>query len=97
MKHQHEQNAKDIFYETNINITTSGKRHLGAVLGIALLIYNREEYVKDLLKDWKQQLEILSLVAKMEPQSAYTAFLFGFRSKLTYILHSENRFVKMWK
>ena len=27
VKHQHEQKAKDIFYKTNINVTTSGQRH----------------------------------------------------------------------
>ena len=76
LKHQHEQKAKDIFHETNINVTTSVQRHLGVVLGSELY---REEYVKDSVKYWKQQLEILSLIAEMEPQSAYTAFVFGFK------------------
>ena len=72
VKHQHQHKAKDIFYETNINVTTSCQQHLGAALGSELY---KEEYVKDLVKDWKQQLEILPLIAEMEPQSAYIQLL----------------------
>ena len=85
VKQQYEQKANDVFAQSNLNITTSGKRHLGAVIGSESY---KKEYVSDLVNDWKEQLETLSMIAEIEPQSAYAAFVFGFRSKLTYFMRT---------
>ena len=85
MKAQYEQEAKDTFNGSNVNITTSGQRHLGAVIGHETY---KETYVKQLAKDWKQQLEVLSKIAEIEPQAAYAAFVFGFRNKLAYFIRT---------
>lgn len=85
VKQAHEQKAQTIFKDTEIQITVTGQRHLGAVIGSDNY---RQEYVEELVKDWVSQLEILSEVANTEPQAAYSAFLSGFRHKVTYFMRT---------
>ena len=80
-----EQDARLIFGDTKINITTEGKRHLGAALGSTAF---KEQYVSDKVEEWCEELEILSTVAQTEPHAAYTAFVSGFRHKLTYTMRT---------
>ena len=74
---------EDKLNNANVNITMQGKRHLGAVIGSNEY---REEYVKDLVNDWNNQLVLLSSIAESQPQAAYFAFLSGFKSKLNYFM-----------
>ena len=47
---EHLQNAQEVFANTNINITSEGKRHLGASLGSGpfLLTYKVDEWVNEI-------------------------------------------------
>ena len=56
--------AEKLFTNSRVNITAEGKRHLGAVIGSTQY---RDEYVKDLVKDWDNQLTILSTFAETQP------------------------------
>ena len=58
---------------------------MGAIVGSE--IYKRE-YVDDLVKDWNSQLRILSTIAESQPQAAYSAFVSGFRNKLSYFMRT---------
>ena len=53
--------ARNVFNDSNVNISIYGKRHLGAVIGINKY---REEDVNDLLNDWNYQLVLLSFIAE---------------------------------
>ena len=53
--------AQNLFANSRVNITAEGKIHLGAVIGS---IEHRDEYVKDLVKNWDNQLTILSTIAE---------------------------------
>ena len=53
--------AQNLFLNSRVNITNKGKRHLGAVIESTEYC---EEYVKDLVKVWDNQLTILSTVAE---------------------------------
>ena len=66
--------AQNLFANSSVNITTEGKRHLGAVIGSTEY---RDEYVKSLVKDWNNQLNILSTIAETQPQAVYLAFASG--------------------
>ena len=66
-----------------MNITAEGKKHLLAVIRSTEY---RNDYVKDLVKDWQNQLNTLSTIAETQPQAAYSAFASGFKSKLNYFL-----------
>ena len=61
------------------------KAHFGAVIRS---IEHRDEYVKDLVKNWDNQLTILSTIAEAQPQAAYLVFASGFKSKLNYFLRT---------
>ena len=58
---------------------------MGAIAGSEM--YKRE-YVDDLVKDWNSQLHMLSTVAESEPQAAYSAFVSGFKNKLSYFMRT---------
>ena len=69
--------VQNSFANSRVTITAEGKRHPGAVIGSTEY---RDEYVKDLVKDWDNQLTILSTIAETELQAAYLAFVNGFRA-----------------
>ena len=48
-----------------IIITAEGKTHLGAVIG-SMEYRDSDEYMKDLVKDWDNQLTILSTIAEIQ-------------------------------
>ena len=77
--------AKTIFNDTGINVTSEGKRHLGAVIGS---LEYRDEYISDIVNSWVKQLIILSEIAKSYPHAAYCAFTAGFTQKFNHVLRT---------
>ena len=78
-------NATTLLDKSNVNITVEGKKHLGAIIGSE--IYKRK-YFDDLVKDWNSQLCMFSTVAESQPQAAYSAFVSGFKNKLSYFMRT---------
>ena len=76
--------AQNMFGES-VNITTAGKRHLGAVIGSKEY---KDEYCIDKVKTWSDELKKLAEIAKTQPQAAYIAFTKGYRSKFTYFMRT---------
>ena len=91
-------NAKDraqtIFDNTKIKITTDSKRHLGAVAGTANF---QQNYMKEKINQWIQELRILSKIAWYEPQAAYSCFVTGFKHKPTYFMRTISNIGKELK
>ena len=85
---QSAERARILFGET-VNVTTEGKRHLGAVLGS--LAY-KESYCNGMVDSWIDQLKVLSEFAVSQPQAAYAVFTKGFRSKFTFFFRSISGF-----
>ena len=79
------EDAKLIFQDTAIKFTTEGKRHLGAAIGSEEF---REQYVKEKVKIWCQEMEKLCEYAKTQPHAAYSAFCHGEIHKYTYFLRT---------
>ena len=77
--------AVRVFADTAINITTEGRKYLGGFVGT---LEGSEEYVRELVGEWINQLQVLSNIAKCEPQAAYTAFTAGFQHKMTYFIRT---------
>ena len=73
----------------SVNVTTDGKRHLGACIGSAKF---KQEYCEELVMNWEKQLDKLSEIADSQPQSAYIAYTKGFRSKYSYFLRTIENF-----
>ena len=82
VKEKYLENAVETLRESEVKIAAEGKNHLGAATG-------REDfkasYVKSLANDCINQPNLLS---KIEPQSAYSAYLGGFKGKLTYYMRT---------
>ena len=82
--------AKAIFGST-VNITTEGKRHLGAVIGSPDY---KDEYCEGMVAEWEAELENLAEIAKSEPQAAYVALTKAYKSKFTYFMRTIDSFEK---
>ena len=77
--------AKQLFQNTPINITTDGKRHLGAAIGSS---QSKSDYMDEKVKKWCDEISVLSEIAKSQPHAAYAAFIHGEQHKFTYFLRT---------
>ena len=71
--------AKRVF-GNEIDITTDGQRHLGAVIGSQEF---KDQYCRENVLGWKEELEVLSEIARSQPHAAFPVYLF----------HAHNRVV----
>ena len=72
-----------------VNITTEGQRHLGAVIGSQEF---KDQYCREKVLGWKGELEALSEIARSQPHAAYTVFTKGYKSKFTYFMRTIESF-----
>ena len=63
------ENAKQLFKNSGIKLTSSGKRHLGTVIGSTDF---PRMYVSDIIENWTKKIELLSDIAKSEPHILHT-------------------------
>ena len=79
--------AKDLFRECKIQITTEGQRHStrGALLSSVSF---KESYVSEKVNQWVKELEKLTDTARSQPQSAYSAYVNGYKHKFTYFMRT---------
>ncbi len=94
VKEKHEQKARELFMDTGIEILTSGTRHLGSALGNANFV---EDFVKKKIERWTGELETLAKFATSEPQAAYSAFVFGFKGKWTFLQRALPHVEKLYQ
>ena len=85
VKSQHLEYAESVFRGTGLQITTSGKRHLGAVVGTNKF---KDEFVSEKVDTWIEELAELGEIAKVEPHVAYCAYVFGLQHRYTYVLRT---------
>ena len=85
IKHQYESNTMDIFKDSNVQITVTGQRHLGAVIGS---LHYKNEFDDNKVASLTMQLKLLSKIEENEPQAAYSAFVAGFKGKLNHMLRT---------
>ena len=77
--------ARSQFEGTGVNITISGKRHLGAAIGTYEF---KEEFISGLVTEWVQQIKTLADIARIDPHSAYVAFTHGLCHRYTYFMRT---------
>ena len=63
--------ALELFAGCNIQITCQGERHLGAVVGTEDF---RNQYIKEKVNKWVQDVRSLAKIAQEEPQAALSAY-----------------------
>ena len=74
-----------MFAGTGINITTEGRKHLGAALGSRSYL---EQYVGGKVEDWVEEVTRLAEFARSQPQASYAAFTFGLRRRWMYSMRT---------
>ena len=77
--------AKQVFSNTGLNITTEGRKHLGAAVWSASY---KEDYVNQKVDQWIKELTILSKIAHWAPHEAYACFVSGYKHKLNYCMRT---------
>lgn len=87
VKEECEASAIQAFADTDVHVTTQGKRHLGAALGSRTFT---EEYVSGKVQEWTKEIKRLAQVAVSQPHAAYAAFTHGISSHWTYVAMCEN-------
>ena len=76
-------------FRGEINVTASGQRHLGAVIGSSQF---RAEYCCGMVSKWKAELQKLAAIANTKPHEAYIGYTKGYRSKFTYFMRTIPEF-----
>ena len=74
-----------MFAGTGINITTEGRKHLGAALGSRSYL---EQYVGGKVEDWVGEVTRSAEFARSQPQASYSAFTLGLRHRWTYFMRT---------
>ena len=82
VKPEKEGRAKEMFAGTGINITTEGRKQLGAALGSPSYL---EQHVGRKVEDWMGEVTRLAEFARSQPQTSYAAFTLGLRHRINAI------------
>ena len=82
VKEEQKQKAVEIFGGTQVQITTKGERHMGAVVGSEQF---KKQYVENKVSKWVQDVQALAEVAGDEPQAAYSCFTKAISHRWTYV------------
>ena len=85
--------AKRVFGD-EVNITTEGQRHLGAVTGS---LEFKDQYCREKVLGWKGELEALSEIAESKSHATYTVFTKGYTSKFTRYQVSGWTCLSLWE
>ena len=81
-KEEHLDQARTLFNDTQVNITTHGRPHLGAPLGCKEYV---SEFVSDKVDCWVQELTMLADIAKSQPHAAHAGFTHGYMHKFSFL------------
>ena len=73
-----QEEARTLFGNTNVNITSYGRPHLSAAIGSEEFI---REYVKSKDKELSSAISLLSEIALSQPHAAYAALTHGLLSR----------------
>ena len=71
--------AVQVFGGTNIQVSTEGKQHLGAVTGTE---ENKKNYINNKISEWTKGISMLTDIVTVHPQAAYTAYVTSYQHKL---------------
>ena len=80
-KEGHLDKATNFFAGSGVNITTSGRPYLGALIGSEQFV---EEFTKSKVDSWVSNIALLSEIAKSQPHAAFTALTHGLLNKWSY-------------
>ena len=70
---------------TDINITVKGHKYLGSYIGTD---EGKEEFVKEEIRNWVNDIEGISSAAECEPHLGYCAYVYGTCKKWNYLMRT---------
>jgi hypothetical protein len=82
VKEEHISTAQEVFQDTDVTISSTGDRHMGAWVGSE---DHKERYVSDKVSEWVKDVEELARIGKDEPQAAYSCFTKAVSQRWTYV------------
>ena len=82
VKEEHVDQAKEIFQNSGVTISSTGERHMGAWVGSQT---HKEIYVSEKVEKWVKDVEELARLAKDEPQAVYACYTKAVSHRWTYI------------
>ena len=85
VKPEHLAQANEIFADSGVQITSEGRRHLGAALGTKSFT---DAFVSKKVQDWVQEIDTLSSIAQSQPHAAFAALTHGLISKWNFLQRS---------
>ena len=74
--------ARSVFNDTKVNITSAGRLYFGSPLGSVTYM---EDYVESRAELWNATLRSLSEIAESQPHAVYCAFNYGVSSQWLYL------------
>ena len=77
--------AKQFLEKTNINITSEGRPYLGAAIGSQNFT---NDYLRDKVEEWSNELSSLEAAAKTEPHLAYIALVKVIQNRWNFIMRT---------
>ena len=66
----------------------SQQKELDILVQSLVILVSKKNNLQNEVHSWKNQLEILSKIAEIQPQAAYSAYMFGFKHKFTFFLRT---------
>ena len=85
LSHSSMTQAKQLFQDTNVQITCHDQHHLGAAIGTQLFT---EKYVSKKVKIWSNEILSLSSITETHPHIVYCAFVYGVIPKWNYVMQT---------
>ena len=85
VKEEKLEEAKRIFKDTGVKITSDGMRHLGAAIGSKAF---KDSYVHEKIQEWIDSVERLANIAITEPQAAFSAFTERVQSRWVFVVRT---------
>ena len=82
VKKEFQSMATTIFGNTQVNITSEGRPHLGAPVGSSEYV---SKFVNDKMQQFSKELKLLSAIAVTQPHAAFAAYTHGLTSKWSYL------------
>ena len=74
--------SADIFVDTDIKMTNTGKRFLGAAIGTRSYV---EKFIRNRVSSWMDDINNLPIIGLCQHHTAYLVYTHGLLAKWTYI------------
>ena len=85
VKEEFYEEAVICFEDTDIQITTEGRRYLGSTVGTNAFT---QDYVRTKVAEWESELEKLTKIASSQPHMAYCSLTQSMKSRWSYLLRT---------